>query len=443
MSIFQTIGAAARRRKMVVFGVFLAIVIACGLVWLKLGVAYQAQVLLVADPGTSRSAASGLPTEPSSDIASLALIAKTDDVLLAAAKKVGSERVVPNAENRSRLVTKLRSAISVRQAGRFVLSISFSHTDPAIAAEFANAVASVLTVREAERSDQGTALFFGLQAKRLEQDGHNAASELERFNKSTGIYSIKDQRELLLQRASELDSLISSTRGSIESLKGQKEALTEQLRSLKPVAQSPLASSIVNRLGSREGAGSRGAGTSAEGRAFRADPPLLLVRVYQDSMVALFKVNSDLAGASNLERHLIGEVDKVQKELASLASNEAEFARLQRNLALTIEASEKYSKRKIEEQIKADLGRAQLSSVRIAQGANIPENPIIPLSLILLVGLVGGPILGLLAALTLEALATKERDDEFAVVGPTPFDVHQFDGRPRTAKPSRERAHQT
>jgi polysaccharide biosynthesis transport protein len=253
----------------------------------------------------------------------------------------------------------------------------------------------------------GAFQFFDVQRKQLGEEVQKAASRLESFSAAVSIYSINDQRSLLLKRADELAGSLSSTRGSVVELQGRKEALTEQLLRLKPVTQSQYVSGIVSSLGATNVERTEsGAKKSQTERSLTEAPPLLLVRVYQDTMAALFKADADFASEKNLEAHLGTELQSVNKELATLSSREAEYNRLSRDLTLAVAAAESYAKRTTEERINTSLANARVSGLRIAQLASPPDSPAFPqLIIFLALGLVGGIVLASAAALLPEALA--------------------------------------
>jgi polysaccharide biosynthesis transport protein len=444
--------AALRRRKVVALTVFLTVLGAFLSTYLLIGRRYEAEALLLVGNGVTDVGVSRSVVDPTG-INSLARIAQADDVVRKAANKVGLQRLFPEP-NGGRLITILREAAaelglkrllsadqisilreaaaelglkrlpSADQAGRNdgimistlrhsisvqaegktdVLKISFPHRDPVIAAEFVNALVDALVAKEAELLNVPGALqLFDVQRKQLEEEVQKAASRLESYSAAVSIYSINDQRSLLLKRANDLAESLSSTRGSIVQLQGQRQALTEQLLRLKPVSQSEFVTGIVNNFG-KTGSGAR---ASEVERSLTAAPPLLLVRVYQDTMDALFKVDAESAGAKNREAHLVTELESVNKELAALSSREAEYNRLNRDLTLAVTAAESYAKRTTEERISTSLANARVLGLRIAQLASPPDFPAFPqLSIFLALGLVGGTVLALAAALLPEALA--------------------------------------
>ncbi|OAF07544.1 hypothetical protein AYJ54_00235 [Bradyrhizobium centrolobii] len=460
--------AALRRRKVASLAVFLTVLAASLSAYQLVGRRYNAEALLLVGNGVkdseSRSVVDSRSMVDPTGINSLARLAETEDVVREAANKVGLQRLFPDLDrmqpNGGRLISILREAaaeldlkrllsadqisilretaaklglerllsadqarrnddilismlqrsMSARAEGKTdLLKISFPHRDPVIAAEFVNALADALVAKQAELLNvPGAFQFFDVQRKQLQEEVQKAASRLESFSAAVSIYSINDQRTLLLNRADQLTQSLSSTQGSIVELQGRKEALTEQLLRLKPVTQSQYVSGIVSSLGATnvERTESRARISQAE-RSLTEAPPLLLIRVYQDTMAALFKVDADFAGTKNREAHLGTELQRVNEELAALSSREAEYNRLSRDLTLAVTAAESYAKRTTEERINTSLANARVSGLRIAQFASPPDSPAFPqLIIFLALGLVGGIVLASAAALLSEALVS-------------------------------------
>lgn len=444
------------RRKRFIF--LTAILAVCGafLVYGVLGSRYQAYTLLRAGQGIKeRAAASTNPLGEGLDLASridsLSRLAVTDHVIGVAAKQVGYDRlfgedkpgfiashfhrlvteasaVLPELrgwfssssraraeeERSQRIIEQLRPLIAAKQEGRSDLfRITFRHPDPEIAREFVNILGYVLVATQAELIHvPGADAFFQQQAKRLEQEAELAAADLQNFSVAASIYSVADQRALLLKRVSELSVQIGATRGSIEERKGQKQALVDQLLLLRPVTQSKTVTAIVNSLGSRDyRPGSNAAGTIGN---FEEAPPLLLVRVYQDAVATLMKTNIELNGLIKLETMLGGELERVNVELAALTSKEAEYDKLKRVLTRASAAADHYGSKVIEEQINLDIAKkSQLSSVRVVQEADRPLSPVFPRIIDLVVlALIGGLAVGCVLVLLPEFARARRQDRE-------------------------------
>jgi len=374
---------------------------------------YEAEALLLIGKGVNSRPSD--TNDLRGIINSLASIAVTDDVVSTAATKVGIDRLLSDGKRTSEApsevlrdtylaLPEIKSAISVKGDEKsFLLRIAFRHSDPAVAADFVNALTEILS-GQVDAIRPGARGFFEGQRLRLEAEVKRSSDDLARFATSTSTYSVHDQRELLLKRASELASSLASARGAVAEKNGQKQALTDQLRQLRPVAQSPVVSGLVDALGSPPG-GSR---PPADDKRPASDPPILLVKVYQDGMFALLKVNSELVGLNNLEASLKEELVKINQDLSDLAKKEGEFEQLQRNVAVASASAETFGKRIMEEEINSDLANAKLSSVRIVQAAVQPLRPVYPrLSITLLLGLIGGSVASIATVLLLRMRARR------------------------------------
>jgi succinoglycan biosynthesis transport protein ExoP len=431
------------RRLRVIYTSILIASFAAFLFYGAVGERYETFTLLRVGQGI-KDRASGAPSRPFEEgidlvsrMDSLARLGTTNHVIREAASKVGFDRL--RHGHASTLFSKLRHAlaylaffdtllgrsetkvsepiaianlrdrISAKQEGRSeIFRIRFRHPDPAIAAEFLNELTNSFIAIQAELVQvPGADAFFQQQTKRLEQEAEKAAAKLQNFSVAASIYSVADQRALLLKRGTELASAMATTRGSIEERKGQQQALVDQLRALKPVAQSKTVSSMVDSLGGGENGTNDNAPRNLQG--FEESPPLLLVRVYQDAMASLLKVNSELNGLHNLEKLLGTQIEQVNTELAALSSKEAEYDQLKRVVARASAGSEHYGTRMVEEQFNSDVAKkAQLGAVRVVQLAEMPTAALFPTILHLaMMAVVGGLACGVAIILLREIAATR------------------------------------
>lgn len=446
-----------RRRRRVIYAAVLATAGAAFLFYASVGERYEVYTLLRIGQGIKERPANSSPfgdgIDLSSRIKSLARITTTDLVIRQATMQVGVDRMTTAKKTTllaamvnavgSKLrqfpqtpafagagtdqaealdettIRALRDRILAKQEGRSdLLRISFRDVDAPAAAAFVNALTNSLVSNYADLTQvPGAGSFFQQQTWRLEAEAEKAAADLQAFSVSASIYAVTDQRTLLLKRADELSSKLASTRASIEEHKGQKQVLTDQLMLLRPVAQSKTVTGIVKNLGGRD---YRPGETAAKDTAPAFDdmPPLLLVRVYQDNMAALMKLNAELAGAFKMETTLAAEIEHVNADLATLSAKEAEYNRLRRALARASAAAENYGTRMVEEQINADITKqTQLSSVRIVETAERPITPVFPqiahlVALVLIGGLGSGAAISVILERT-QTRASSGRITEF------------------------------
>ena len=431
-------------RKLFVTVVALAVTVAAYYVHQRIGNRYEAETLLLVGQGLKErtSTDSARQGDAVGRLNSLARIVETDDLIRKTADVIGFRRLFPDpATEPLRPMLALRQAVSARVDGKSdLIRITFRHRDPEVAAAFVNELSNQLIAREADLFNRSNADdFFRQQMRRLEDEVQTASSALLNFSKENTIYSVEAQRDLLLKRANELASQLAATRGAIADRNGQKQSLTDQLFKLRPVVQSHTVSTIVTNLGA--------AGPDSLPRRPRGEesnnepPPLLLVKVYQDSMAALVKVNTELVGAANLEQRLGTELEEVNTELTALAAKEAEYDRLKRTLARAQVAVENYGRRMLEEQINDNIAKnRQLSSLRVAQIGEPPELPLFPrLNQLMVLALGSGLMLGTLLAGLLELLKLSrlerreaERDTTSGTIGeaipdsPVPVRIHSI-----------------
>ncbi len=344
--------------------------------------------------------------KPVQTSSALSRIAESEEVVTRAVETVGLSTVVQNmrpntssifARLRRRLLPspapalpsftpieaylpRIKQALTVRgEQDSDIIRIAFRNRDPVVAAEFANAVAQAFVDRQlALYSRPGAADFFARQRQHFDDEVQRTSGELEKFSVDAGIYSVDDQRKLLLGRMSDLAAALAQTREALSEKAGQREALAEQLRKLAPVARSQYVSSLVDALGP-----SRATATPhpPDSRAIDdrvSDPPLLLVKVYQDSMEQLFQVNAEIGGLQNRERQQMDETAKVISQLNGLTSNEQRFAALKRAVAQATSNSTTNANRMVEEESNAALSAAKFSSVKILQKATVPLRPVFP-----------------------------------------------------------------
>lgn len=450
--------ALRRHKKLLVLGLLVAAVGAFGFHYF-VGPRYEAYVLLRVGQGVKDRSTEGTSNpfdgvDLVARIDSVARIATTDYVIREAANQVGLNRFevrqkptfisdafawlagwfeyieanlapakTSDSETPSEtrvpdpaavLVSELREKLTWRQEGRSdILRISYRSTNPTLAADFVNNLGNILVANYADVTQVlGADSFFQQQTKQLEDEAEQAAIELRNFSISASIYSVAEQRGLLLKRLNDLAAQLTANRGSIVEKKGFKTALMDELMLLRPVYQSKQVSNLVKTLGGPDYQPDK---SVVDGNRvdFGETPPILLVKIYQDNMANLMKVNADLAGYAHLEKSLGAEITSVNTELAALTAKEAEYDRLRRTLTRASAAAENYGSRTIEEKMKADIAkRAQLSSVRVVQTAEVPFNTVFPNALqLVLLTILFGLGSGAAIAVMLEIAALRKADE--------------------------------
>lgn len=259
-----------------------------------------------------------------------------------------------------------------------IIRISFRHKDPAVAAAFANALSRAFIERQAAIfSRPGASDFFRAQSARFSTEFKRVSSELKDFMVTSAVYSVEEQRQLLLRRRNDVLLALTATRSTIAEKAAQKVAIVAQLRKLAPVARSPYVSSVVNSMSDDKlDRGAPEPRTPSD--LLNGESPLLLVKVYQDSMATLFKVDADLAGMDRIREVQTAELETITRDLQRLASNEYQYLTLKRSVSIAEENALMYEKRMTEEKINAESRAANFLAVKVVQKATPPSSPVFP-----------------------------------------------------------------
>jgi uncharacterized protein involved in exopolysaccharide biosynthesis len=269
------------------------------------------------------------------------------------------------------------------------IRISFRDYDPAYAVRFLNALIKRFTDKHYELySNIAAVSFFTGHRKESEDEFSRASAELAAFSAANNVFDIEEQRKLLLQERSRVMSDFAATRD----LRAQKESevtsIADQLVELKPFSRYPQVNSLAQssrRLhvtgGEANAAVAQPPQTGAPGPKLSdmtGEPPLLLVKVYQDTIAMMVKLNTDIAGLRAKLTHEQSEIDDLDRKLANLSAMEAAFERLRQKAELTKATAAQFAKKAVDEQIRQDLNTHKLSTVRVVQPPLPPIEPIWP-----------------------------------------------------------------
>jgi uncharacterized protein involved in exopolysaccharide biosynthesis len=346
--------------------------------------------------GTSRVAISAALVEQT--LNSQAQILQSEEVVRRAIRSEGPAMLFPEETSRAAVrggstedaaYKAANKALTVRvEPNTNLLRITFRHKDPKLAANFVRDIVQKFIDRNLELESDSAALGF-FQRLRAKYDGNLAlaSAAFSSFSNVSSAFSIEEQRKLTLERGNSLKAALALTHGSIAEKDKQIDALNSELSRIRPRALESRQLGLTNSQTS--------SGQSYDQQPFSSDPPLLMVRVYQESVQNLVRLRSEAAGLRALEEQQVKESAKVDAELRALSSNEAEFERLKRELGLARQRVELYAKKVNEQQLEADLNANRFSSIRVVQAATTPLEPVFPkphllIPLALLIGLIAG-----------------------------------------------------
>jgi uncharacterized protein involved in exopolysaccharide biosynthesis len=403
---------------------------------------YEASSLLFMSSGSAVERAQTDTQETPERLLAAAQIALTDDVLARAIEEVRISKFVRSASNdedfigtaearfndapkstlkrnireralneveaeRNEALTAVKSALIVKpDVKASVLIVRFRHADPDIAAKFVNALDTALIRKQHELWGPGIAAdFFEEQKKKFDAQLNSSFEALTAYSQKSGVFSVDEQRAEIMQRYDRLMSEYAATQSLISQKTGERQAVTEQLLKLKPVTQSSFVTGIVDTFGAKNT--SPVLRSDVDARTERT-PPLLMIKVYQETIVDLFRDDAELIGLDSKRSILESQISEVKGQMGQLLSEAGKFALLRSAVTIAQYNVETYGKRMAEEIANQDAAKFRMSTLEIVQPAIPPVKPISPsLPLTFAASLIFGGVLSAIGIAAAEKRAIK------------------------------------
>lgn len=259
-----------------------------------------------------------------------------------------------------------------------IIMVTFRNSDPRVAVDFTNALVRSFSQRFFEvYSNTGAVDFFWEQKKKSEEAFTRTSKAFAAYSSHYGLFSIQEQRGLLLQQRSATAAALIVTRGSIAEKESQVAAIPGLLAQLKqPLARSAMMKSLT---------GPQKSDTPPPPETSSLMLSAIADRVYQDTVASLVRTHTEIAGRRALEVQQEQSLKDIDSQLTSMAAREAEFERLQLEVTQLKANAELFSKKAFEEQLAQDLNERKFTPVQILQEATLPLKPIWPRPVVLLV----------------------------------------------------------
>lgn len=255
----------------------------------------------------------------------------------------------------------------------FVFKLAFRHPNPVMAARFANLLAGeFLARRSALYSNEGDVDFFKSQERRFNDDLRTASKALDEFGRQYSIYSVSEQRRLLLERRATAAKDAADNATQIAKVESELNSLKTQMIALR--GKITLPPEIF-------GDASRLSGTRAPRASdvISDDPPLLNIKIYQESAARLVSANAELEGLKATRAQRADVLRQIDAELQALATHESTYNTLRRTVSQAEGAIDNLSKRASEARVNnAWRSNESFSSAQVLQPASVPGAPSSP-----------------------------------------------------------------
>lgn len=329
--------------------------------------------------------------------------------------------------------------IAVRKSN--VVTVAFQHHDPKIAARALNLLLDTFKEKHLALYSNPQSSFISSQLSAFEGKLKGSERDLQAFQQATKVFSIEEQRTLLLKQRSDLDTSykvarnnVSELRNKISATKAQIEKIsktdarytpTERDRIVIDARTKQLELQLKEQELLRKYNESNRLVVDARkevdlvSRYLKEQEAVIAGKVktgnpvYQNMEIDLFRaegeLNSQIARAEALKNQL-GQLDK---EIAQLDLSQNKIQNLKREIAINEKNYKTYADRQEEARLSEEMNRLKMSNISVVQSAQVPTQPVtLNKKLILLAGAVVGMLAGLAFAYVSERLNPTFSDPE-------------------------------
>jgi uncharacterized protein involved in exopolysaccharide biosynthesis len=361
------------------------------------------------------------------------------------------EDIYPDlVENPPRRMTPLEAAIlqfekklsveGIKKSN--VIQVSFQHKDPRIAAKAVNLLVDFLKEKHLQVYSDPKSSFLEQQLSAYEQRLKESQNQLETFKQKYRVFSLEEQRTLLLKQRTDLDIGLKTSQNQVKELQNKLFSLKDQMRTISkdvPLYTETERYKIIDDAKAQL--------LSIQLREqellhkYNEDTPLVInirkekkivqdfirkqeeelkgkVRtgqnlVYQDLEREMVRTQAELSSQEAKAAALRGQIAQLDKEIQNLDLRENELQNLKRELAANERNYKTYLEKAEEARISDDLNRQKMANISVIQSAAAPPKPIKPkkaLNLVLgiILGAVSGLGLAFFSEYTSQGLSTPE-----------------------------------
>ena len=306
-----------------------------------------------------------------------------------------------------------------------VIQVSFQHRDPTMAARVVNLLVDSLREKHLNVYSDPRSSFLEQQLGAFELRLRESQDRLEEFKQKNRVYSLEEQRTLLLHQRTGLDT-------ALKAAQNQANELTKKLSTLKSQAKTVSKDTPhfteTERYKIIDDAKSQllGLRLKEQGlvRSYKETNELVVsarkeieivqkfirqqeeelqakVRtgpnvVYQDLEREMIKTEADLSSQEAKVDTLRGQIAQLDRDLQTLDRKENELENLKRELSSNEKNYKVYLEKVEEARISDDLNHQKMATLSVVQIASVPAKPIKPKKAFnVLVSVVLGAVAGL------------------------------------------------
>ena len=324
-----------------------------------------------------------------------------------------------------------------------VIQVSFQHTDPKTAANAVNTLVELLKEKHLQVFSEPRSSFLEQQLATYEQQLKESEKNFEGYKQKNRVFSLEEQRTLLLQQRMSLDSTLKDAQDRVAELGNKLATLTRQNRL------------VVNDKSLSSDNESGGAVAEAKSKllALQLEEQQLLKKynensrmvvnarkeidvvksflrnqegdselkaksgnpVVQQVRMELMKTEADLNSQRARVAAVSGQLAQIESKVQSLDRSAQQFQSLKRELATTEKNYQTYLNKAEEARLSEDMNRQKLANLSVLQPATPPSEPFSRKKLkIVILGVLAGGVVAVGGAFLFENLLQTVSDPAIA-----------------------------
>lgn len=300
-----------------------------------------------------------------------------------------------------------------------VIRVSFQHTDPQIAAKALNLLIELFREKHLQVFSDPKSSFLETQMVTYDQKLRESENRMQDFKQKTGVFSLAEQRSLLLKQRGDLDAALKNTENTIFEMQKRIAILKRQISQLSSSpkrytnterdkiivdAKSRLLALQLNEQELLKKYTEKNRLVVSARKEIQTVKDFLKEQeadinstvktgnpVFQSVEIELFKTEAELNAQKGKAIALTQQLSEVNGNLRSLDYSEKNMQKLQREQAINEKNFQIYSEKAEEARITDDMNRLKMANISVIQRAAVPSEPAKPkMALNIILGVIFG-----------------------------------------------------
>ncbi len=449
------------KRKAAILTIFLAVVITVTVGSFLMSPTYQAESSLLVKFGREfiyrpevGDKAPMIAFNQEEAINSEINILTSRDIIEQVIKTIKLENIYPDlVKNPPSRMTPLEAAVITFQKKltvegvkkSSVIDVSYQHKDPQVAARAVNLLVDFFKEKHLQVHGGTESNFLESQTKLYDQELKNSENRLEDFKQKNRVFSLDEQRSLLLKQRTELDTTFKNTRNRIDevgkklaSLRGQMKTLLADKSRYTQTEQDKIIvearAKLLTLQLSEQDLASKYPDTNRLLVNVRKE--IQIIRdflkeqeetigvkvqtsnpVYQEAEKEAMNAEAEEASLRTKAATLQLQIANLDSEIKTLDLRGTELKDLNRKVSTNEMNYKTYQEKKEEAQISDEMNRQKLANISVIQAAVVPSKPVKPkkalnILLSIILGAVSGLGLAFLSEYMGQGISTPETAEE-------------------------------